>query len=44
MSSNPIPVRVPERQEVISNPPAPKNAGTQKPSKFIIKILGQIPG
>lgn len=44
MSSNPTPARVPERQPASSAPnPAPKTPTTNTPSKFIIKVTGQIP-
>ena len=44
MSSNPVPVRVPERQP--ESVPAPRpdiRPSKAKHTKFVIKVVGQIP-
>ena len=45
MSSNPIPVRVPERQPEVPTSPTPKQVWPRekKASKFVIKISGVVP-
>ena len=42
MSSNPVPVRVPEGQPEIRVIPEPKVETGNSP-KFVIKVVGQIP-
>jgi hypothetical protein len=42
MSSNPIPVSVPERRPEASSTPERKPQDSKNP-KFVIKVVGQIP-
>jgi hypothetical protein len=43
MSSNPVPVRVPERQPEVAAVPKPVWPREKKISKFVIKVSGAIP-
>ena len=42
MSSNPVPVRVPERRQEENSAPERKSPESKTP-KFTIKVVGQIP-
>jgi hypothetical protein len=44
MSSNPVPVRIPERQPEVAAVPKPAWPREKKTSKFVVKIAGVIPG